>query len=143
MKTSGRPVAIVFLVLGLAGLVVGGITFWNNYSFLGRAVSVDATVSGYKTSRSSKGAHRMSYAPVYSYTYGGKSYTVASNISSSSQAVAVGAHTSVKVDPGTPGDMREEGWKMWLLTMIFGGIGLLFTAVGAVVLRAARRRRAA
>ncbi|MCC3773838.1 DUF3592 domain-containing protein [Streptomyces sp. UNOB3_S3] len=54
----------------------------------------------------------------------------------------VGEQVEVLYRPGSPEDARIKGFlSLWLMPLIFGGIGLVFTGIATVMALVTRRRR--
>lgn len=86
-------------------------------------VEENATV--YIKKKSSKPKTRISYAPVYSYEYNGKPYSIKSNNSSKPPRYDVGEKVEIMINPDNPSQIYEPG----VVNMIFP---IILTAGGAV-----------
>lgn len=81
----------------------------------------------------SNGSHMSSrtYAPVFQYEFGGKTYTVESNVSQSPAKFSVGETTEIFVDPKSPKKIFVPEMRTLRL------LGIIFTIVGSVAAAAA------
>jgi hypothetical protein len=78
---------------------------------------------------------RRGYAPVYEYELNGRVYKYHSNTSTSPPSVKVGDTVMLWVDPADPERILVDTFvERYLLILILGPLGLLFTLIGLVPL---------
>ncbi|MBO1331711.1 DUF3592 domain-containing protein [Streptomyces sp. VRA16 Mangrove soil] len=149
-RSSGWWVTFGAIAFGSLFLVIGLIMAGVSVSFVagaerarGRVVSLEwssgDTGGGYRTSRSSNGptAH-----PVVEFTpAGGGLTTFHSSTGSNPPAYDVGEEVEVLYRADDPHDAQINGFvSLWLLPLIFTGIGLVIGGIGTAVALASRRR---
>ena len=153
-----RVVSVVLKVFGAVPLLIGlglltgaGFTGVHRYNVLTKWPTVDAVVA-----RSELASHQTTFAndtsptTVYEahidfqYSVGGKDYTspTGANYATSSYATmkqkvdtyAPGTHHPIRYNPSNPNDIRYDAgytFGFFLTPLILGGVGLMFTAIGA------------
>jgi hypothetical protein len=137
----GRPAArgswlftLVFL-LGFtgtgAGLLVGAWMFYSgNEELIARGRRIEGTVVALDY-------RKHGYAPVYEYEVDGQVHRYRSNTSTSPPSVSVGDQVAVWVDPADSERVLVDTFaERYLLIVILGPLGLLFTLIGLVPLGA-------
>ncbi|MGW5100753.1 DUF3592 domain-containing protein [Streptomyces sp. NPDC004100] len=135
------------LFLGI-GVVLAGVSV----SFLSRAERASGTVVAleWRQSHSSGVSRKRRHSgpaayPVVSFTSkDGERHTFKSSTGSNPPAYEEGERVEVLYRADSPEDARIDGFlSLWLLPVIFGGIGALFAGIGtviAVVMRKQARR---
>lgn len=146
---SGRLFTIVGGIFGLVGLVLlcAGIALAaSTASFLASAQRTDGTVvevtARTTTTRSSDGhfRSRTSWYPTVEFTVGGRRYSFQSSTGSNPPSYKEGEGVPVAYDPDDPSDARIASfWSAFLAPLIVGGLGLVFTPIGAVFFVKGRR----
>jgi hypothetical protein len=124
----------LFLAIGLA---FAGVSLWairDTQSFVAKAATAEGQVVSleyrYDSSRSSGSGG--AYYPVVKYkTATGEEHTFHSNAGSSPPSYRVGEAVGVLYDPKNPFDARIDGFfSLWLLAIIFGALGCVFSLLG-------------
>lgn len=142
-----RTVGWLFFLIGI-GLL--GITFAfvrSAQNFIQKATETQGRVTAL-TPVTDKQNGSVTYAPVFTYTASdGQTYTITSSMSSNPPDFAVGQNVPILYDPQNPAGARlKSAGQLYLIPLIVGPIGLVFIAVGFVLLvldLRYRRRRAA
>jgi hypothetical protein len=120
--------SIVFLLIGLTMLGIGGWLANQSRELLDTGERVSAKVTSMSSSTDSEGD--TTYAPVYTYTYRGEQRTYTAGVSSSSQPT-IGESETLYVDPENPSSVKADSFMdMWFLPALLGGMGIVFTAIG-------------
>jgi uncharacterized protein DUF3592 len=131
-----KTLNIIFGVFLAIGLAFSGVALWavrDTQSFVAKATMVSGVVVSLEyrrdTSSSSNGGV---YYPVVKYkTATGEERTLRSNTGTSPPSYRVGEVVSVFYDPGNPFDARIKGiFSLWLLAIIFGILGCVFSLIG-------------
>ncbi|QDP97003.1 DUF3592 domain-containing protein [Microlunatus elymi] len=145
MRVVLRIVAILGCLLGVVFLAVGVFLGVSSISFRSSAVHATGTVVEVRESLScsdrpsrrgtgggNSGCQRV-YTPVVRFTTAtGRQITFTPDYANSSRPT-VGASIGVLYHPDDPRHARVDSFSdLWLLPIIFTGIGLLFGALGAV-----------
>ena len=112
-----------FLLFGLPMLIGAGFVFTSNQEEYANRVEVEGEVislEGYDT-----------YVPVIEYEWEGAYYEIRGSVASNPPSFRVGEVAEVLVDPSNPQDGRINSFfERWFLTLILGGMGTVFSAVG-------------
>ena len=154
-----RIVGGVFTVVGLS-LLAGGLWSGNRqYTILKSWPTVDAEVTksevGHHVSHDSdtnRDTDMYQTRVEFRYTLNGKEYLTTSDAGYSTSSYpemkrladkfAPGTRHAIKYNPADPNDIRfnaEYSFGFFLLPVIFGGLGLVFSLVGIVLLVVASR----
>ncbi|MGP3919121.1 DUF3592 domain-containing protein [Nonomuraea sp. 10N515B] len=146
---NGRLFTIVGGIFGLIGLVllcVGIALAASTASFLASANQTEGTVAGVTarttTTRSSDGHIRRStsWYPTVEFTVDGRRYSFLSSTGSNPPSHKEGESVPVAYDPDDPSNARVASfWSAFLAPLIVGGIGVMFTPIGAVLFAKGRR----
>ncbi|MEV0385848.1 DUF3592 domain-containing protein [Nonomuraea sp. NPDC050643] len=146
---NGRLFTIVGGIFGLIGLVllcVGIALAASTASFLGSAERTDGTVVSLiartTTTRGSDGHARSgtSYYPTVEFAVGGRRYTFVSSTGGNPPSHKEGESVPVAYDPDDPSDARIASFgSAFLAPLIVGGLGAVFTPIGAVLFVKGRR----
>ena len=135
---------VVFGVLGAVFLVVGVWTFFSTRSFIATAARADGVVIDLELSRSDDSS---TYYPIVAFrTQDGQEIEYQSNTGTNPPSFRVGESVTVLYDPQDPYDARIEAFsELWLFSIIFGSVGLVFFGVfaGTVVFGMRRKRKEA
>ena len=119
----------IFCILGLGMLVPALWTGYRSWAFLQAAQSAQGTVIGLEWSDDSESGGAR---PVVRYEVHGDPYEIAGDVWSSPPAYAVGDSVRVLYPAGAARAARIESWfDFWFLPTLLGGMGLLFSGIGA------------
>jgi hypothetical protein len=138
---QGRLLAILggaFGAFGIVFLTVAVVVSLTTAGFLAGAERTEGVVVDVvertTTDRDSDGftRRRTSFYPVVEFTApDGNPVVFESDVGSSPSSHQVGDRVEVAYDPGEPSDARLTGFlSLYLFPLIFGGLGLVFAAVG-------------
>ena len=124
-------IPVLFTLLGLGMLAPALWISYQSWAFLQTAQAVPGTVIALQWSN---GENSRVARPVVSYEVRGEPYQVTGSVASSPPAYDVGDPVRVLYPPGQPKAARlESGFDLWFLPVLLGGMGLVFTLVGAGV----------
>ncbi|MGD6747419.1 DUF3592 domain-containing protein [Streptomyces sp. BH106] len=155
VQVQGRAVRR-WVVLGVSAfggifLVVGLILAWSSVSLLreadrttGRVVAVEWRDSHIGVTRKTRERDKPSAYPVVEFTTAdGTPHTFRSSTGSNPPSYEEGERVEVLYRADDPEDAQINGFlSLWLLPLIFGGIGLIAAAVATGIAVFGRRRRA-
>lgn len=133
-----RWFVIGFLGVGLLMLFIA-LALWNKTrNFLARAHQASGTVVELIEVRDNEGSSL--WKPVVAFTDDrGRKTRFTDSVSSRPAAYDVGEAVTVLYLPGETGEVHIKGFSsLWLGTSILGGIGFVFTAIGAGIVFANR-----
>jgi len=84
----------------------------------------------------------INYAPTFTFSAAdGKEYTVTSGVASNPPDFEVGEHVRVRYLPNHPKSAEIDSfWQLWLVSVVCGGLGAVFTTAGYLLFRYERRR---
>lgn len=141
--------ASLLLVVGLVCLAVAATTYLVTNRFVATAEQTTGTVTGLEertsTRRDADGhtRRRTVFVPVVRFTTtDGEAVEFRGSNGSDPPAHDVGDTVTVAYDPDDPSGARIVGFAdLYLLPLIFGGVGLVLTAAGVSVLLVRRRHR--
>ncbi|MFH8789208.1 DUF3592 domain-containing protein [Streptomyces roseoverticillatus] len=145
-----RWLAFGMITVGALCLVAGLIFAGMSVSFLTDAQRARGTVVALDWREDHGGGSRTAHAddapaayPVVEFTSAdGTLRKFRDSAGSNPPSYEVGEQVEVLYRPGSPEDARIKGFlSLWLMPLIFGGIGLVFTGIGTGFALAARRRR--
>ncbi|MFF7656746.1 DUF3592 domain-containing protein [Streptomyces sp. NPDC007983] len=137
------------IAFGAVFLVIGLIFAGVSVSFLTDAKRAQGTVVALEWRNDSSGASRKATQsnkpaayPVVEFTSAdGTSRTFRSSTGSNPPSYDEGERVEVLYRADSPGDARINGFvSLWLLPLVFGGLGLLITGIGTGIAVARRRR---
>ncbi|PWR22589.1 DUF3592 domain-containing protein [Zavarzinia aquatilis] len=133
----------ILIAMGLVFLATLGLALWLQAG-RGGAEKATGSVLRYETAggRSSSGPGRTLYCPVVGFsTRDGRWIELTSSTCAQPPAYAIGESVEVDYDPAAP-EMAAFGgfFTRHLLSLVFGGIGAIFTVLGVVILALVRRR---
>lgn len=153
VQVSGRGarrwITFGLIAFGTLFTVIGVILAGMSISFLADSERAKGTVVALKwgpgisdTSRRSRGSDEPVAYPVVEFTSAdGTPRTFRSSTGSNPPSYDQGEQVEVLYRTGSPEDARINGFaSLWLLPLIFGGIGLVLAGVGTAVAMAGRRR---
>jgi uncharacterized protein DUF3592 len=149
--SKGRFLVFFGAGFGLIGVIFLGIAIVvaaTTMSFQAKADRTGGTVTGMEartsTHRDSDGHQRSSTAwyPTVRFTAAdGRRYSFEGSTGSNPPIYHVGDHVAVAYDPAEPSDARIDTFgSTYLLPLIFGGLGAVFTSIGVPFLVAGGRR---
>lgn len=119
---------LIFLLVGVGLLVGGWFPTKSTLDLRANGDRVDATVVGTDVSSDSDGT---TYAPIYEYEVDGQVRRHTRSVSSSSRP-QIGEHELLLVDPADPDRVKADTFlDKWFLTTLLGGMGALFSIIGA------------
>jgi hypothetical protein len=126
MKAVRLLFGVTFFVLGPCSLVWSLVSAWRTHAFLERSVAAQGTVVQFKAIRSLHS--NTGFAPIFTFTADGRSYTIASDYATSPPAFKIGEHVIVHYEKGHPEQARLESFtQLWLFDLIGGALGAVFT----------------
>ena len=148
MAKRSVPVIVggIFAPLGLILLGIAAVLLVSPAGFARTAERTEGTVVDVEyslSSRSSSGSRSRVAYPYVTYVSpaDGREYTFRDSVGSNPPAYAVGERVPVLYAPARPGDARIDSWaNRYLGPSISGGLGVVFTAIGSVLLILHRRR---
>ncbi len=128
-----KLIGVIFALLGVVQLLVGGIIFYFDFSFKQSAQKTQGTVVEIVSHSGSKSGTQ--YYPVIEFrNETGQRYTFESDWGSSGPEHRIGDPVMVIYDPKDPSDAKLDGWnELILIGSIFGGIGLVFGSIGGIM----------
>ncbi|MGW1892470.1 DUF3592 domain-containing protein [Streptomyces sp. NPDC002004] len=148
-RGARRWIAFGAIAFGALFLVVGLILAGVSVSFLADAERARGTVVALEWRNDHNGVSRKKRVndgpvayPVVEFTSSdGTSRTFRSSTGSNPPAYEEGERVEVLYQADSPEDARINGFaSLWLLPLIFGGLGLGITGTGTVIALAMRRR---
>lgn len=144
MKTVAI-VKFVMLVVGVAMLAGAVYMYRDTRSFLAGAVHAQGTVVDFdrNDSTDSHGHRSVSYYPVVQFAdAGGRRIEFTSNSGSNPPAYSRGEAVEVLYHADAPDKARINGFmSLWFGPLLVGGMGVLFTAIGAAMIVVPIRRK--
>ncbi|MFI0821054.1 DUF3592 domain-containing protein [Streptomyces sp. NPDC021098] len=150
-RGARRWIAFGAIAFGTLFLVIGLILAGVSISFLSDAKHARGTVVALEwrddhdsTSRRRSSSNGPAAYPVVEFTSAdGTPRTFRSSMGSNPPSYERGERVEVLYQADSPDDARINGFaSLWLLPLIFGGLGLLFAGVGTAVAVVGRRRSA-
>ena len=151
-RGAGRWIAFGVIAFGALFFVIGLITAGMSISLLANGERAQGTVVSLDWQQSSSGSSGVSHKtrtnngpmahPVVEFTAAdGKSRTFTSSSGSNPPSYDVGERVEVLYRADSPEDAQINGFaSLWLLPLVFGGLGLLAAGIGTGVAVAMRRR---
>ena len=156
MKVQGRgqgtrrKVTFGAIAVGALFLTIGLVMTWVSVSFVTDAKHAQGTVVGlewrksenHSTSRKSKSDNEPAAYPTVRFTSAdGATRTFENSTGSKPPAYDVGERVEVLYRAEAPADAQINGFvSLWLMPLVFTGIGLAVTVIGTVVAVKQRRR---
>ena len=148
-RRARRWIAFGVIAFGALFLVVGLILAGQSVSLLADAKRARGTVvslewrtehsSSFHKNRSSD--KRMAYPVVEFMSADGKQRTFRNSVGSNPPSYEAGERVEVLYRADSPQDARINGFaSLWLVPLIFGGLGLLAAGIGTAVALTMRRR---
>lgn len=133
-------VGILLIVVGvLVGVLVGQADAARTSSTTGTVVALEEKVS--RTTHDGRTTTSITYCPTIQYTVDARPYEFrSSSCGNTGPESVVGGTVNLRYNPDAPGDVAIDSWaSRWLATTILCGLGVLFTAVGVVIVVVSRR----
>jgi hypothetical protein len=126
------------LVVGPSFLVIALGFALNTSMFLHSSVSATGTVVSLAPKRAD---NVVSFAPVFTFTAAGRSYTMTADVASNPPGFHVGQSVPVLYQTANPGHAKIASFgQLWFMVLIFGVVGAFMTAVGYALLQFGRAR---
>ncbi|MEV6500735.1 DUF3592 domain-containing protein [Streptomyces prunicolor] len=148
-QRARRWILFGVIAFGALFLVIGVITAGVSVSFLvdaerapGTVVSLEWRQDHSGTSRKNRASDKPMAYPVVEFTSAdGTRRTFRDSTGSNPPAYDAGDRVEVLYHADSPEDARINGFlSLWLLPLVFGGIGLVVAAIGTTVAVLTRRR---
>jgi len=132
--SSELIIGIVFGLVGLLLVAIGGFLLIRTRIFISKAQEVKGTVIRMVYSHSSEGGG--GYSPVYQFrTLTGQTIEVADNLSSNPPMFREGQIVDVLYDPENPNNARIKKWmNLYFVPLLLGGLGAVFGGIGVIML---------
>ena len=129
MDKKALPFVGIFTFIGIA-LIVGSIFFGiRQYTFVQHASKTTGTVLRLVENRSDDGG--STYAPELTYTVDTNEYTFIASYGTNPPSHSIGEEVLIYYDPECPDQAKLGGFlPVYLVSLIMGGIGLVFVIVG-------------
>ena len=129
MNTILNLLGVIFSLVGLSLLAVGGYLLFDTRAFLSDAAATSGTVIS--LSLTSESGTTL-YAPIVSFVTGdGESLVLRSNAYSEGWKDRQGDIVKVLYDPADPKKAKIDSlFQLWGATLIFSGVGVVFSGVG-------------
>ena len=132
-----RVLPLIFLLVGIGLLVGAAVNVARTRDFLGRAAAAKGEVVALEEEPPTDAQELPTYRPVVTFTVGPTQRKVRfkSMAHSNPPQYKVGDAVPVLYDPDRPDDARIRSFtSLWLLALILGGLGFVFTALGTALL---------
>ncbi|SFX60774.1 DUF3592 domain-containing protein [Streptomyces atratus] len=146
---GARWITFALIAFGTLFLVIGLVLAGLSVAFLADAERAPGTVVALEWRNDHNGASRKkrendkpSAYPVVEFTSAdGTARTFRSSTGSNPPSYERGERVEVLYRADSPEDARIDGFaSLWLLPLIFGGVGLVIAGTGTAIAMAARRR---
>ncbi|MEH2067024.1 MAG: DUF3592 domain-containing protein [Nostoc sp.] len=128
----------IFGGVGSVFAVIGIIIGMNTRSYVANAIPAQGTVIDLveHSSVDSDGHYSYAYYPIVQFTtHAGEPTVFESNSGSDPPGYTRGDRVEVLYRPDKPGSAKINSWlSLWLLPLIFIGLGSIFALVGGIVL---------
>lgn len=124
---------LIFLLVGVAGLVGGFFAMVRTRGFLASAREAQAEVVGLQQRVGTE--RQISYFPVLRYrTQQGAVKEIVSSVGSNPPRYKEGDSVAILYDPAKPESVRIHSFfNVWGMPLILGGVGVLFLIVSGIV----------
>jgi hypothetical protein len=131
-----RVLPLIFLLCGIALSIAAARHALRTRAFLSTAVEAVGEVVALEQELPMEPGEPHSYRPVVSFSIGPRGRVrFKSMVHSYPPEYEVGASVRVLYQPNRPHDARIRSFTdLWLLSLILGGLGVIFTALGAGLL---------
>ena len=126
MNTLLNLFGVIFSIIGLGLLAVGGYLLFDSRAFLSDAAATSGTVISLVES------DEGGYAPIVSFVTGdGESLVLRSNVYSEGWIDRRGDTVTILYDPANPEKAKIDSlFQLWGATLIVSGVGVVFSGVG-------------
>lgn len=123
----------IFGGVGLALVIGSAFSFIHSRNFIANSETSEGIVTQLNYHRDSDGGG--TYYPMVQFrTQTGSIFNVAGNTGSNPAAYSIGETVKVYYDPENPTDiMLPDFFSIWGVTLILGGLGLVFSMIGGAV----------
>ena len=130
-RNSNWLFVLVFGVIGLSLLLGAYFLARDQIEFRRGAATTPGTVINLETAQDEKG--RTYYRPVFTYRdRTGRTHRATDDLGYPPPELRVGQAVVVRYRPENPGDARLDGFiEIWIASLVVGGLGLVFTSIGA------------
>jgi hypothetical protein len=138
----------IFLFIGIIGIAVSAFVFYQDWRFANHARTVRGIVitKDIRISRSDTSSSRSTtrhYEATYRFTVDGATFEGRDELTQAAWApLNEGGPADVLYMPGRPSSNRLAGARPWVVKVVFGIVGTVFTIIGGVMLRGVMRRAA-
>ncbi|MBK7883922.1 MAG: DUF3592 domain-containing protein [Chitinophagaceae bacterium] len=143
MNKTRKIIPGIFFIIGIF-LLITAVTFYiDKKKFISNSLQVKGKVIKMIESRSSSTRSSRShlvYAPVIAYIVNSKEYAFTSPIKSSPPAYEIGEEVTVYYDKNDPANAQLNSLKDYLITIVSGGLGFLFTVIPVIIFFAEKRK---
>jgi hypothetical protein len=131
MPKAGRLVFVIFLGVGAVMLAVAVFTYLHTRTFIAGAAMADGVVIENVWSSSSSSRSSGTYHPRVRFRANGREFVFVSSVGSSPASFRVNDAVQVYYNPENPDNARINSFgELWLLPLIFGSLGVVFSLVG-------------
>ncbi len=131
-KMDDRFAALLALLMGIGLFGAGAWNLKSNYDFAHHAVAAVGTVISVDSFRDSKNTEK--FRPTFSLIDpSGAQITTRTSLYAPGYDYAVGEQVDILYNPDDPGEMRIDSWLyqwgVWIVMLIVGTSGLVFSVV--------------
>src|SRR5688572_5990495 len=128
----GQIIPLVFLISGIGLLIGAALKFTRTRAFLAKAAQAIGEVVALDEEPPTEPGESPTYRPVVSFQIDAhQTVRFESMAHSNPPQYKVGASVRVVYNPDRPNEARILSFtSLWLLPVILGGLGLIFTALG-------------
>lgn len=128
-------IPLIFLLSGAGLLIAALVVLARTRAFLARAAETVGQVVALDEELPLEAGDPHTYRPIVSFQVAGTPIRFESMAHSNPPEYEIGASVRVLYDRDRPSEARIRSFvSLWLLPMILGGLGLIFTAVGSGLL---------
>jgi Protein of unknown function (DUF3592) len=130
-----RIIPLIFLLSGIGLLITATRQVTRTRAFLARAAEAPGRIVALEEEPATEPGDARTHRPVVSFQAGPSRVQFKSMAHSSPPQYEVGASVRVLYDPERPIDARIRSFTdLWLLAIVLGGLGGIFTVLGAGLL---------
>jgi hypothetical protein len=131
-----RVLPLIFLLIGIGLLVAAARYLTRTRTFLGKSAEAIGEVIALEEEPATEPGDPRTYRPVVSFPIDSTRRVRFKSVAHSNPPeYEVGDSVRVLYDPDRPGDARIRSFtSLWLPLTVLGGLGLIFTALGAGLL---------
>jgi hypothetical protein len=133
-----------FCLVGLLFLIIAAGSAVHRAVFIRAALHAEGTVIEMRPTHSTR-TGAGTYIPVFRYTaHDGSSYIIVSDVSVGSSSFSPGEKVNVLYQQGHPENARIDAFTLlWLYSLVFGIVGVVFSGIPALILVNRIRQRPA